>query len=77
MQIEHDEAADALYVRFADKPFHHTESLDGERHIDYAADGSVIGVEILYPSQGVLVDGLPERPAVERLLGEHRIQVLV
>ncbi|MBI2911192.1 MAG: DUF2283 domain-containing protein [Chloroflexi bacterium] len=75
MKLEHDEAADAVYIQFSDQAFHHMESLDDNRHIDYAADGSVIGVEILYPSRGVAVEDLPRAEAIADLLRQHRIRV--
>jgi hypothetical protein len=43
--------------------------LDDARGVNYAADGSVIGIEILSPRRlGVLLDGLPYRDDVARVM---------
>ena len=47
MQIRYSPTADALYVRLADGEHGRTEDLGGLRHVDYAKDGTVLGVEIL------------------------------
>ena len=74
MQLTYDQKADALYIRFSNNAFGYTESLDENRHLDYVTDRSLIGIEILYPSLGVLVDQLPHQ--VGRLLEEHGFKVL-
>lgn len=54
MQIEHDPKADVMYIRLSDKPFHKNKVLaDGLVVIDLAEDGSVIGFELISPSQYV------------------------
>jgi len=47
--------------------------LDGSRLIDYAEDGGPVGIELLEVSDGVNLDGLPQRDVIERLLAEHHI----
>ena len=43
--------------------------LDDSRGINYAADGSVVGIEILSPRRmGVRLDGLPFRADVARVM---------
>ena len=77
MKLKYDEKADAVYIRFSEAAFDHTKSLDDYRHIDFAKDETLIGIEILYPSRGVNVDGLPPSEAfVGRLLEEHGFKVL-
>ncbi len=49
---------------------------DDRRRIDFAADGSVRGIELLYVSGGVDVTGLPEPGRLGRLLEKHSIKVL-
>ena len=56
-------------------PYAFGEDLDGERRINYAADGQPSGVEFLCVSQGVNVDDLPEKEAITRLLEELNIKV--
>jgi uncharacterized protein YuzE len=51
----YDEEADALYVLLAPKPeaaIERTLELGERLHVDEDANGSPVGVEILYPSQG-------------------------
>jgi len=58
--LEYDEAVDAAYLTVTEAEFHHRESLDDARGVNYAEDGSVIGIELLSPRRmGVVLDGLP------------------
>ena len=66
--FQYDEAADAAYLEFSDAGFDHMERLDDQRAVDYAADGTVIGVEILSPARGVDLAGLPHAAEIERVL---------
>ena len=66
--FQYDEAADAAYLEFSDATFDHMERLDDQRAVDYAADGTVIGVEILSPARGVDLAGLPHAAEIERVL---------
>ena len=66
--LEYDEAVDVAYLRVGDAPLDHQVRLDDARGINYAADGSVIGIEILSPRRnGVLLDGLPFPADVARV----------
>ena len=70
MQIKYSPGVDALYVQLTDgqvKPGSavRTDDLGGLRHVDYAADGSVIGVEILSPrARGVDLTDVPHAAAI-------------
>jgi uncharacterized protein YuzE len=67
--LEYDESVDAAYLTVSDAKWHHQERLDDARGINYAANGSVIGIELLSPRRkGVVTDGLPYRDDVERVL---------
>lgn len=69
MLLEYDESVDAAYLTLSDAPWHHQVRLDDARGIDYAADGSVTGIEILSPrSHGVRLEGLPYPEDVTRVL---------
>ena len=58
--LEYDASVDAAYLVFSDTEWTRQERLDDARAINYAADGSVIGVELLSPRRkGVLLEGLP------------------
>ena len=64
-----------MYIGLNDKSFAVTKNLDDQRYVNYAEDGTPIGIEILYPSLGVNVDGLPSEASVGRLLEEHGFRV--
>jgi uncharacterized protein YuzE len=67
--LEYDESVDAAYITVKEADWDHQVRLDDARGIDYAADGSVIGIEILSPRRkGVRLDGLPFQGDVARVL---------
>ena len=75
--LEYDEAVDAAYLIVNDAAFDHREALDDARGISYAADGTVIGIELLSPRRmGVVLDGLPYQDDVERVLRAVGFRVL-
>lgn len=47
--LEYDESVDAAYLTVSDEPWDRQERLDDVREINYAANGAVIGIEILSP----------------------------
>ena len=48
MQVRYDEAADVLYVKFADtKPIYQSKLTKDHYLIEYDEDGNVVGVTIL------------------------------
>jgi len=75
MEYKYDHEADAVYIRISTLEHHHSQELDDSRFIDYAEDGSVIGVELLYVSGGVDTEGLPHREEIKQLLSEKGIKV--
>ena len=75
--LEYDESVDAAYITVKEADWDHQVRLDDARGIDYAADGSVIGIEILSPRRkGVKLDGLPFRADVARVLQAVSFRVL-
>ncbi len=75
--LEYDESVDAAYLTVSDEPWSRQERLDDARGVNYAADGSVIGIEVLSPRRkGVLLDGLPLRDDVVRVLRSVGFRVL-
>jgi uncharacterized protein YuzE len=75
--LEYDESVDAAYITVKEADWDHQVRLDDARGIDYAADGSVIGIEILSPRRkGVKLDGLPFRGDVARVLQAVSFRVL-
>jgi len=59
MKTEYDRRADAAYFAFSSADPVRQVKLDDSRIIDHAADGSLVGAEILSPSRGVDRTGLP------------------
>lgn len=67
--LEYDESVDAAYLTVSDDLWARREQLDDSRGINYAEDGSVIGIELLSPRRkGVLVEGLPYPDDVARVV---------
>jgi uncharacterized protein YuzE len=67
-RYEYDREAVALYVYLSDKPYAYGRDLDPERHIDYAADGTPIGVELTCVRSGVNLDDLPAAAEIADIL---------
>ena len=76
IDLQYDEEADAIYIRLSDKDYSYGEELDRERRVDYAADATPIGVELLCVSTGVDLRDLPEQKTIAKLLAKHRVKVL-
>jgi uncharacterized protein YuzE len=78
MRLSHDPDADAVYIElYQGKPVR-AEELGDQLSLDYDAEGNVLGIEILWASEGIDLDRLPanlEIP-VARLLEEYRFKVL-
>ena len=73
MLIQFDPEADALYIRFSAEPsrrgeVRRTDALDEQRRVDVGADGAVLGLEILWVSQGFALDGLPNEHEIGEAL---------
>ena len=65
------------YITVKEADWDHQVRLDDARGIDYAADGSVIGVEILSPRRkGVNLDGLPFRDDIARVMQAVSFRIL-
>ena len=75
MTYEYDPDADCAYVRINDLPHAFSRQVDDARFVDYAADGTVIGIELLYVGSGVDISDLPFADQVGGLLEEHRVRV--
>lgn len=75
--LEYDESVDAAYLTVNDDAWHHQVRLDDARGINYAADGSVVGIEILSPRRkGVVLQGLPYREDVARVMRSVGFRIL-
>ena len=77
LMLEYDESVDAAYLQVSDAPWHRQERLDDARGVNYAEDGSVIGIELLAPSRdGVDLSGLPYAVDVERVMRARGFRIL-
>ena len=74
LRATHDAEADAAYVYLTDAPdapvAETRELVPDTVMADYAADGSLVGIEFLWVSDGVELDGLdlPRAKAIEAAL---------
>jgi uncharacterized protein YuzE len=59
MRLERDPEADAVYIYLRRKKYAYGVDIDVQRRVDYSADGTPIGVELLNVSTGVNLSGLP------------------
>jgi uncharacterized protein YuzE len=66
MKVELDRQHDAAYFAFSATASVRQVKMDNARIIDYAADGSVVGVEFISPSRGVNLAGVPRAAEIER-----------
>jgi hypothetical protein len=67
--LEYDDAVDAANLMISDEPWARHERLDDARGISDAANGPVIGIELLSPRRrGVSLTGLPFAEDVARVI---------
>ena len=66
MIVRFDRKDDVAYVEFSTADSARQVALDDATIIDYAADGSVVGVEFISPSRGVNLAGVPRAAEIER-----------
>ena len=72
VSFEYDAETDVLYVQLAEigpGEVARTRDLDGRRLIDLDASGRPVGIELLYVSEGVRLDGLPGADAIRAAAG--------
>ncbi len=74
LRSEYDPQADILYVYLSDLPYAFGEDLDYARRVDYAKDGTPVGVELLYVSQGVDLRALPQASDLAAVLEQYNIR---
>jgi len=66
VNVRFDRKDDVAYVEFSSADSARQIALDDATIIDYAADGSVVGVEFISPSRGVNLTGVPRAAEIER-----------
>lgn len=75
--LEYDESVDAAYLVVHEGPWDHQVRLDDARGVNYAQDGTVMGIELLSPRRnGVVLDGLPYPHDVARVIRSVGFRVL-
>lgn len=77
--LQYDAAHDVAYLSAVDDiAVERHVQLDDLRGVDYAADGSVVGVELISPrTLGVDLDGLPFPNAIARVLNAVQFRTVV
>ena len=50
MKVKYDKEVDILYIKFNDQPVNESDEKKPGVVLDYAADGSIVGIEILNAS---------------------------
>ena len=68
LRYEYDRDVGALYIYLSDKLYSYGRDLDAERRVDYAEDGTPIGVELTCVRSGVNVDDLPAAARIMAIL---------
>lgn len=79
MKLKYDPEANAAYIRFCEKAVARSRHAPHNKRnvgIDYAKDGSVIGIEILGIRRGIDLTGVPEAEQVEELLRREGFSIL-
>ena len=67
--IEYDATHDVLYVNISlEGSVSRSETIAGNRGLDYAEDGSLIAVHFLQASLGIELDDIPEKQRVKEAL---------
>ena len=60
MEVFHDREADAVYIRLRDTEYAHSRELCEEKYLLIDTEGNLKGIEFLYVSEGVDLEGIPE-----------------
>ena len=69
------EDSDILYVRLREGPITRTRGLDLWRNLDLDAAGRAVAVEFVNATDNLILDDVPERETIERLIREAGIPV--
>lgn len=75
LRMTYDPDVDAAYIWLHEGQYAYGEDLDALRRVDFDCNGRPLGVELLNVSEGVTLDHLPERAAIERTLEAHHFHV--
>ena len=77
MNSQYDRVSDVVFVKLRDTKYANGEELDANREMLLDKDGRVIGIQFLYASEGVDLDGIPESDSshVVALRGKETIKI--
>jgi uncharacterized protein YuzE len=67
-KVTYDTDGDIVYIEFSKAKVVRTQSLDDWRLVDFAKDNSVVGVEVMYASEGIDLTNLPRADEIPALL---------
>lgn len=77
VKTTYDRKHDVAYFEFSGADSERQIALDGATIVDYAADGTVVGVEFISPSRGVNLAGVPRAAEIEREVRRLRLPVRI
>ena len=77
MEVKHYPDEDILYLEVRDTEYAGGRELDDSRHLRLDVKGYMKGIEFLYVSEGVDLDGIPpeDLETVTNALQEHGIRI--
>lgn len=75
MEYQYDKNADCAYILIHELTYAYSKEIDETRFVDYAKDGTVLGVELLYVSGGVDTTDLPYEHEIGNLLEKHGVKI--
>lgn len=74
MEFKRDAEAGAVYIYLSSNPYAYGKDLDDQRRIDYAADNTPVGVELISVAKGVNVEGFPQQDEIAKFLEANEIR---
>ena len=64
IKVVSDTRSDGIYTHLIDESVAYTRELDLNRTVDYAADGTLVGIDLLEVSGGIDLSGLPGEESI-------------
>lgn len=76
-RVDYDDDADILYVCLTDGEVAETRDLDDLRMVDYAGDGTVVGVEFVGAAERIDLEGVPFADRIAAAIGDSGLPLKV
>ena len=73
--VTYDKENDVLYVQFSEADVVRTNALDDLRLVDYAADGTAVGIEFIGASEGIDLTEVPHDQQIPELLAAAKLKL--